>query len=217
MRVAVFSPDPLASECLGCLLKFSGGIDVVACGTRLDAAETVVRRQGVNTILVTDDLLDDVGLSMLGRLKESLGPKLLVLWSGAEPTGPPSLFDGTISRLTGSSGLLAALRRLQPNGQPAPGTTGLGGDLVESHLRLTGGRLSPRERRAGELVGKGMSNRSIARIMTVSEQSVKNYVHSLMRKLGCESRLQLGLLFAGVEPDVQIESREPLDLVETRD
>lgn len=54
--------------------------------------------------------------------------------------------------------------------------------------RLSG--LSNQERRILELIGEGMTNRQIGDTMHLAEKTVKNYVSSLLAKLGMERRTQ---------------------------
>ena len=53
--------------------------------------------------------------------------------------------------------------------------------------------LSPREMAVFELLGLGYDNRSIARVLHVSERTAKRHVTAILAKLGLESRLQAGL------------------------
>ncbi|WP_130342791.1 response regulator [Herbihabitans rhizosphaerae] len=50
--------------------------------------------------------------------------------------------------------------------------------------------LSERERRVLELMGEGMTNRQIAEQLFLAEKTVKNYVTSVLAKLGMERRTQ---------------------------
>ncbi|MBK1784409.1 response regulator [Prauserella cavernicola] len=50
--------------------------------------------------------------------------------------------------------------------------------------------LSERERSVLELIGQGMSNREIAERLFLAEKTVKNYVTSLLGKLGMQRRTQ---------------------------
>jgi two-component system, NarL family, response regulator DevR len=54
-------------------------------------------------------------------------------------------------------------------------------------------RLTPHEQRILELIGEGMTNRQIARTLNLAEKTVKNYVSSLLSKLGLESRTQAAI------------------------
>lgn len=50
--------------------------------------------------------------------------------------------------------------------------------------------LTDQEQRVLEFIGEGMTNREIAKNMFLAEKTIKNYVSSLLRKLGLERRTQ---------------------------
>jgi two-component system response regulator DevR len=50
--------------------------------------------------------------------------------------------------------------------------------------------LSDQERRILELIGEGLTNRQIGDRLYLAEKTVKNYVSSLLSKLGMERRVQ---------------------------
>jgi DNA-binding NarL/FixJ family response regulator len=50
--------------------------------------------------------------------------------------------------------------------------------------------LTEQEKRVLELIGEGMTNRQIAQHMFLAEKTVKNYVSSLLTKLGMQRRTQ---------------------------
>jgi DNA-binding NarL/FixJ family response regulator len=54
--------------------------------------------------------------------------------------------------------------------------------------------LTPQERRILELVAQGMTNRQIGNELFLAEKTVKNYVSSLLAKLGLERRTQAAVL-----------------------
>jgi DNA-binding NarL/FixJ family response regulator len=56
-----------------------------------------------------------------------------------------------------------------------------------------GNNLSHREFQVAEYVSKGYSNRTISEVSGLQEQSVKNLVSVVMRKLNCENRTQVAL------------------------
>src|SRR5690348_12073948 len=60
--------------------------------------------------------------------------------------------------------------------------------------RLLAGLLSGRETAVFELLGRGYDNRSMARILGISERTVKRHITAILAKLGLESRLQAGLV-----------------------
>ena len=56
--------------------------------------------------------------------------------------------------------------------------------------------LTPQERRVLELVGEGLTNRQIGEEMLLAEKTVKNYVSSMLAKLGFERRTQAAVFLA---------------------
>jgi non-specific serine/threonine protein kinase len=66
------------------------------------------------------------------------------------------------------------------------------GDLrkVEAH---PAGRLSPREREVAALVARGLSNRTIATQLSITERTAGAHVEHILDKLGFTSRTQIGV------------------------
>jgi DNA-binding NarL/FixJ family response regulator len=54
-------------------------------------------------------------------------------------------------------------------------------------------QLTDQELRILELIGEGMTNRQLAESMFLAEKTVKNYVSSMLAKLGLESRTQAAI------------------------
>jgi DNA-binding NarL/FixJ family response regulator len=60
-------------------------------------------------------------------------------------------------------------------------------------------RLTPQERRILALIADGLTNRQIAGEMHLAEKTVKNYVSSLLAKLGMERRTQAAVFAARLD------------------
>ena len=56
--------------------------------------------------------------------------------------------------------------------------------------------LTPQERRILECIGEGLTNRQIGESLSLAEKTVKNYVTSLLGKLGMERRTQAAVYVA---------------------
>jgi DNA-binding NarL/FixJ family response regulator len=65
-----------------------------------------------------------------------------------------------------------------------------GGDSEPAELRS----LTPQERRILELVTEGLTNRQIGEQLFLAEKTVKNYVTSILSKLGMQRRTQAAVL-----------------------
>lgn len=77
---------------------------------------------------------------------------------------------------------------------PAP-TDHRTADPVDSRLTL----LTPQERRLLDLVGHGLTNREIGEQMHLAEQTVKNYVSNMLKKLGMRRRAQVAAYAARLQ------------------
>lgn len=69
----------------------------------------------------------------------------------------------------------------------------------QAHSRLEA--LSARESDVLDLIAEGLTNRQIGEILALAEKTVKNYVSSLLSKLGLQRRTQAAVL--------RMETREP--------
>ena len=130
---------------------------------------------------VTDVLESDSGITVIGEaknaaeagasgylLKQILGQDLVTAVRTVAEGG--SLLDPTATT--------AVLERMRRAAQPA-------GPLA---------KLSDQERTVLELIGDGLTNRQIGERMFLAEKTVKNYVTSILTKLGLERRTQAAVL-----------------------
>lgn len=60
-------------------------------------------------------------------------------------------------------------------------------------------RLSQRERQVAEAVARGATNKEIARVMGITERTVKAHLSAAYEKLGVRDRMHLSLVVNGVE------------------
>ncbi|MGA7205215.1 MAG: response regulator transcription factor [Specibacter sp.] len=101
--------------------------------------------------------------------------------------------SGYVMKEIGGTDLLTSLRRT------AAGESLFSAAIVErvvqgistpSRLDPRTSALTPQERRVLALIGRGLTNREIGVEMFLAEKTVKNYVSSLLAKLGFERRTQ---------------------------
>lgn len=74
--------------------------------------------------------------------------------------------------------------------------------------------LTAREREIASLMARGLSNKQIARSLSVQDNTVKNHVHSILTKLGVHRR---GEVIARMQDGVATHLREKLVLPESQD
>lgn len=110
---------------------------------------------------------------------------------------------GYVLKQIAGNELLGALRRAASG--ESLFTPGLKSSII--HGLFSSDKVDPRvatlttqERRVLELVGEGLSNRQIGERMRLAEKTVKNYVSSLLAKLGFERRTQAAVFITHPVP-----------------
>lgn len=73
------------------------------------------------------------------------------------------------------------------------------GNTPKGDDRLAG--LTEQERRILDLIGEGMTNRAIGERLNLAEKTIKNYVSSLLSKLGMERRSQAAAYVARIQAE----------------
>jgi two-component system response regulator DevR len=174
--------------------------DLLVVGSAANCEEAVVNFAALDAdVAVLDVRLPDGNGIELCRELISLKPKLKVLMLtsfqddeallGAVLGGAVGYLIKDIKNLE----LLASIRKV------AAGESFLDTKLISSVTnRLRENKnpaseiyeLTDQEQRVLEFIGEGMTNREIAKNMFLAEKTVKNYVSSLLRKLGLERRTQ---------------------------
>ena len=56
--------------------------------------------------------------------------------------------------------------------------------------------MTPRQCQVAELVAAGLANKEIARCLGLSVPTIRNYIEQIMRRLGFQTRTQLGVWIA---------------------
>src|SRR6476469_5731502 len=103
---------------------------------------------------------------------------------------------GYILKQVGGNDLVETVRRVAA-GQSMldPAVTAQVLERVRSGPRVDPAleQLTAQEQRILELIGEGMTNRQMAETMFLAEKTIKNYVSSMLAKLGLESRTQAAI------------------------
>ena len=191
------------------LLGVESDIEVV--GEASSAAEAMVRIPATKPDVAVLDvrLPDGSGVEVCRDIRSDMPDvKCLMLTSFSDDE---ALFDAIMA---GASGYV--LKEIRGNDlvdairQVAAGKSLLDPSLTQKVLeRLRRGSeederlaaLSDQERRILELIGEGMTNRQIGEEMHLAEKTVKNYVSSLLAKLGMERRTQAAAFVARLDAE----------------
>jgi len=198
MRVGLCSKEGLFGDALASLLDSQGQYQVVATETTPRALVTAAKDNRAEILVVDSYRLDLNDLQFLLGAR-AFGDFAVVLITPDEDNEQltPGAVDRIVSRGSRAADLFGALHDLG-------GNVYVGRSFVRESRRGygAGNDLTRREYEVAQLVSKGMSNRTISQVTGLQEQSIKNLVSVIMRKLNCENRVQVALrLTRGTVPE----------------
>lgn len=177
VRVILGDLQTLNLEGMSALLKGYQGISVVAIADEPKELAEAVKKKAPDVVVVDSQLLR----RMPARGMNGESSVIQLVDPGFSVTATPAT-KGVLRRNDGVRELKDAIRRVargETYEMPKPGKTKA--------------KLSRREQDIAKLVARGLSNRSIAEDLGLSEQSVKNLVSRILKKLDIDNRVQLAL------------------------
>jgi DNA-binding NarL/FixJ family response regulator len=196
MRVLVVDDHPLFCDGITSLLESAGFTVVGQVGDGREAVEATLR-------LCPDLVLLDIAMPRMGGLealrvikKERPATQVVMLTASADDEdlieAVESGAQGYLLKDLNADEFFSMLRGLQ-RGEAAMTrrTTSrlMKGLANSSHKQVEGAeRLTPRETQLLRLVAEGLSNRTVAQQLSVSENTVKYHMKSILRKLGAQNR-----------------------------
>jgi DNA-binding CsgD family transcriptional regulator len=189
MRLAVFSKERLFLDAISGLLGRNMALRIVARETNISSFVNSAKSASAQVLVVDTEKLDFEEVQFF--LGARAGGEFLLAAIG-------EVFDGadtTISRSSSADELFESLSALAPL---------IRVDERSSEARRSYGNannLTKREFEVAQFIAKGMSNRAIAETADLHEQSVKNLVSVVLRKLSCENRTQVALKL--LNPDLE--------------
>ncbi len=179
--------------------------DLTVVGEAASAAEALARVPALKPDVAVLDvrLPDGDGVQVCRQLRAQLpGLACLMLTSFADDE---ALFESVMAGAAGyvlkelrGGDLVQAIRTVAAGGSLLDPTathqllSRLRGNNNSTHDPLH--RLTDQERKVLELIGQGMTNRQIGAQLYLAEKTVKNYVSSLLAKLGMQRRTQAAVL-----------------------
>ena len=189
MRLAIFSKERLFLDAISGLLVRNMALRVVARETKISSFITSAKSASAQLLVVDTEKLDTDEVQFF--LGARAGGEFLLAAIGDEFAGA----DTIIPRSSSADQFVESLFALAP--------------LIPVDERSSDGRrsygnannLTKREFEVAQFIAKGMSNRAIAETADLHEQSVKNLVSVVLRKLSCENRTQVALKL--LNPDLE--------------
>ena len=199
ISVLIVDDHPVVRQGLRALLEVQDGIEVTGETGDGGTALALAAERAPDVILLDLKLPGLDGIAVLGELKaRGVTARVLVLTSATEPASASlavrSGAAGVLYKDVDPDALVRAIRAVHDGHLLlAPEAAGT---LLRSANWAWGGldALTRREREVLAELAKGQSNREIARVLGVSEKTVKAHVSSVLAKLGVQDRTQAALL-----------------------
>lgn len=193
IKVLIVDDHRVVREGLRSFLDVQDDLEVV--GEAADGDEAVLAAESLRPDVVLLDLKmpGADGVAALRELRERGNPaRVLVITSFTEPAAVlPAVRAGAagyVYKDVDPPALAAAIRSVHlGHSLLHPDVTRL---LAAGESMGDPARLTPREREVLAEVGRGRSNREIARALGLAEKTVKTHVSAILAKLGVQDRTQ---------------------------
>lgn len=207
VRVMLADDHRIVREGLRWMLEQEQDVEIVGEASSGEELLALVGAAEADVVLLDVRMPGLTGLETLERLGDAAQPRIIVLSMHKEPAYVRRAVElgaaGYLLKSTSRDELLLALRLV------AEGKGYLQGELTSPLLEHVSGRpaadatpvLSPRMLQILRLVADGLANKQLARLLGISEATVKTHLKELYAKLGVGSRaeavaagLRLGLI-----------------------
>ena len=188
ISVLIVDDHPVVRQGLRALLEVQDGLEVAGEAGDGPTAVSLATSLRPDIVLLDLKLPGMDGIAVLESLR-SAGLRVLVLTSATQPSAASQAIRagaaGVLYKDIDPDALVRAIRSVHDGNvllaQEAAGS------LVQSS-RVDS--LTPREREVLSRIAEGRSNREIARLLRLSEKTVKAHVSAVLAKLGVQDRTQ---------------------------
>jgi two-component system, NarL family, response regulator DevR len=202
VQVFILAENRLLREALARILNKKNDIDVVGASALASDIVQQIATAGADVLLSDSAALALSELKLISEVCMAV-PGLKVVMIGMEPnreTFLGAVRDGISGYILKDASALevAASVRSVANGEAVcpPSLCRVLFEHVFNHNQQPGALiikhnlgLTRREQQLIHMIGRGLTNKEIAAQLHLSEQTVKNHVHRMLRKLGASSRL----------------------------
>jgi DNA-binding NarL/FixJ family response regulator len=201
INVFLVAENRLLREALGRVLSRKSDIDVIASVRYESSVVAQIADAKPHVVLLDSATVDSVSFQTIAALRQSV-PGVRVVMIGMDADHQIFLrhvragVAGYLLKDASAVEIAAAVRGVAYDGAVCPPELcQVLFDSVarEAHIPSYPGQakldLTRREQQLAQMIDRGLSNKEIATQLTLSEQTVKNHIHRMIRKLGATDRL----------------------------
>jgi len=193
IRVVIVDDHAMVAESLKRLLEAEHDMQVVALAVSVAGAIEAARMCQPDVMVMDYGLPDGDGVSATTVIRNELPQMKVLLLTGASSADiVAAALDagcvGYVEKTNAAASLTSAIRSVHAGEAVLPQAK-LGRLLARGDAR-SDGVLTKREREILTRVEGGASNKAIAAELTVSLNTVRTHVQSILRKLGAHSKLE---------------------------
>jgi DNA-binding NarL/FixJ family response regulator len=205
IRILLAESIPLVQEGIRSVLERQGGHTVVAVVSTVAKGQQVLLREHVDVVIACVELEDQSGVVLLNAARKAQPHVRMLLLSEAESERELYMAfkvgaSGYFSKLIPAERLLSVVKEVC-EGQVLVSTDALHvsrrtRDTIDQEMRQIDSPappeeylpLSHRELEVLKLIAQGNGNKTIAQNLGISDQTVKNHITAILRKLGVNDR-----------------------------
>ena len=204
VRVLIVDDHPVVRAGLATLLRKEAGLKVTGSAHCGEEALEILKRSPVDVMLLDLRMPSISGIDLLNLLKTMENPPLVLILSSYEYEeeiyrAVKAGARGYVSKNASRAEIAGAIEAVMNGGKYFP--ENIAALISERAERAS---LSVREIEILEMVSKGLTNKEIARVLEISQYTVRNHINHISAKLDVGDRteavtfaLQQGIISAG--------------------
>jgi len=204
VRVLIVDDHPVVRAGLATLLRKEPGLKVTGAAHSAEEALEILKRSIVDVMLLDLRMPSISGIDLLNLLKTEANPPLVLILSSYEYEeeiyrAVKAGARGYLSKNASRAEIVGAIEAVVKGGKYFP--QHIATLIAEPEERSS---LSAREIEILEMVSKGLTNKEIARVLQISQYTVRNHINHISAKLDVGDRteavslaLQQGIITGG--------------------
>jgi two-component system, NarL family, response regulator len=194
VRVLIVDDHPVVRAGLATLLRKEVGLKVTGSAHSGEEALEILKGSPVDVMLLDIRMPSISGIDLLNLLKNTENPPLVLILSSYEYEeeiyrAVKAGARGYLSKNASRAEIVGAIEAVIRGGKYFP--ENIAALIAEREERSS---LSPREIEILEMVSKGLTNKEIARVLEISQYTVRNHINHISAKLDVGDRTEAATL-----------------------